>query len=1040
VLANDPRTLRFLIQLSLAAGRPDLAADYANQLVRLHARGADKQAAATQLSEQRHAARGFGFTFAVWHVGARPRVIRVAQAADASASSAPAAGDEAAPSDDDLAFKVYVQNSRLREAEDVARGALARDPGSVPWHERLAQVATWNNRPRVALDAYFWLAKTRDDEASWQQVLRLAPALGDDRALLAALQHELDEGGAKADRRRQLEWIDAYISIEEGRADPAAAIRFLAMHAHGPLREPVLERMAALAERTGDDALALRTWRTLEHEYGARPAYATKIAVALYGQQRYADALAALAVAKPAAAPNDVQFWRLYAMLGKLAGRPAVVIEGSRHVLASGRETPTDLEQMIDALDAQPLDAGRVAEFAYRRTGELRDLRRAVYYYTRAGAYERIAILLDSLTPAQAAQAERDPDYLLARSQYWRYVGEPARSLDDVRAVLRIAPDNANAQTALLWLLIDTGSDADLRAALRTYRARATGDTPFTAAYAAAWLRLGDARAALHFLRLNAPSHRADPLWRLTVADALELSGQTDEAWRVRRNVWATLNRERIDQRRPPQLTQDEYDTARVRFIALTDHFAGGDASKRLLIELLRADERAGAAPSAKAASDLGDLSMLPPADAQALTRSNQHYSAATREAVLAWSQSHGAYDFERDWLAWHYLQRLSQPSYANAALALADDDPVALSRMLDDPADPVPLPTRVEAEWHAGRIGAAQQDAFDAQNLLPDNDAMHATLVDTILPTAQAIAPGFRYVQTGPLTFVESSIGAGIRITPTLAFAFRYVDRAQHGDDSMPGVPGKDRNFEAVLRRYGAIDREALVVGRRDALRDVTTVRAEGALFEGRPLSFTFSLGRNQEATESSQLQVGGVKDNAVATVAFQPDPHIFTRARVEYARFYGQDRSYLGHGTLITADAGYKLRVSYPDYTIRLAVTRGEYTANGSPGALLRQLVPIGEPLSASQFVPNSFTQVALLGGFGNGLLDGYSRGWRPFLEVGPLYDSRAGWGERVTAGVVGSVFGADQLGLYVTHASASQNHSTPVTEVGIRYRWIF
>ena len=74
------------------------------------------------------------------------------------------------------------------------------------------------------------------------------------------------------------------------------------------------------------------------------------------------------------------------------------------------------------------------------------------------------------------------------------------------------------------------------------------------------------------------------------------------------------------------------------------------------------------------------------------------------------------------------------------------------------------------------------------------------------------------------------------------------------------------------------------------------------------------------------------------------------------------------------------------------------------------------------------------------GNGLLDGYSRRWRPFLEVGPLYDSHAKWGERVTAGVVGSVFGGDQLGLYITHASASSNHSTPVTEVGIRYRWMY
>nr|WP_241022060.1 tetratricopeptide repeat protein [Burkholderia sp. Ac-20353] len=814
------------------------------------------------------------------------------------------------------------------------------------------------------------------------------------------------------------------------------------MQSHGALRQPVLERTAALAERTGDDALALRTWQTLEREYGPNPAYATKIAVALYGQHRYADALAALEKARPATdgGTDAVQYWRLYATLGKLAGKPDVVVEGSRHLLKSGRETPSDLEQMIDALDTQPLDAGRVAEYAYRRTGELRDLRRAVYYYTRAHAYERISTLLDSLTPAQAAAAERDPDYLMARSQYWRLVGEPARALDDVRAVLRIQPDNANAEVALIWLMNDSAPDAELRAALRTYRSHATGDTPLTAAFAAAYLRLGDARAALYFLRQNLPSHRDDVLWRLTVADALELSGQTDEAWQIRRTAWKKLHRERIDARRPSQMTPDEYDMARVRFIALTDRFAGGDASKRLLIELLRKDEQANAAPSSKAATDLGDLSMLPPDTAQSLTRHNERYSAVAREAMLAWSQSHDAYDFERDWLAWHYTEHLSQPSYANAALALADDNTAKLSQMLDDPSDPMPASEKIAAEARAGRVEAAQQDAAQAQNLLPDNDAMHATYVDSVMPTAQAIAPGFRYLHTGPLLFYETSIGAGVRITPTLAFAFRYVDRAQHGDSSLPGVPGKDRNFEAMLRRYGAFDREALVLGRRDALRDITTVRIEGALFEGRPLSFTYSLGRNQEATESSQLQVGGVKDNVVGAVAFQPDPHIFTRARLEYARFYGQDRSYLGHGTLITADAGYKLRVSYPDYTVRIAVTHGQYNANGTPGSLLQQLVPNGVPLTSPQFVPQTFTQVAVLAGFGNGLLDGYTRRWRPFLEVGPLYDSHAGWGERVTGGVAGSVLGGDQLGLYITHASASQNHSTPMTEVGIRYRWMY
>jgi polysaccharide biosynthesis protein PelB len=1043
-LASDPLTLRFLVRLALSAGRPDLAADYTMQLLRVRSRASDKQAASAFEFTRWRTRAPSGIGFAIWHAGDRPHVVRVAQASDTT-SPGQTSRDELGRADDELAFRVFVANGRLGEAADVARAVLAREPDSIPWHERLAQVATWNNEPHVALDAYFWLARTRNDEASWQQVLRLAPALQDDRALLAALQHESNQARSdtRADRQRQLEWIDKFVAAEERLADPRAGMEFLASHARGALRRPVLERYAALAERAGNDELALQTWQTLERDFGPEPAYALKIAITLYGQGRFPEALSTLESAKNVAAarPKDTEdFWRFYAALGRIVQRPPVIVEASRHLLASGRETSGDLDQMIDALDAQPLDAGRVAEFAFRRTGELRDLQLAVYHYTRAHAFGRVAALFDSLTPEQRTQVEREPAFLLARSQYWQYVDEPARALQDVRAALRHDPDNAEASAAFVWLLNDQGSETELRAVLRSYRFRATNDPALAGAFAAAYLRLGDARAALHYLRLNAQSRGDDPLWQLSVADARELNGQIDEAWRVRRSVWATLHRQQINRTKPSQYAPDEYNTLRVRFIALTDHFAGSDASRHLLIELLREDTQADAAPSEQVASELGDLSMLPPATAKELTRRTRHYSAAAREAVLAWSQSHNAYGFERDWLEWHYAQGLSRPSYASAAIALADNDPSELSRLLDDPSERLPLQTKIAAELQTGRIEAAQRDAFEAQSLLPDNDLMHATLVDAILPTAQAIAPGFRVVHEGPLSFVEGSLAAGIRITPTLSFAFRYTDRAQHGDDSLPGVPGHDRRFEAVLRRFGTDDRETLVVGRRSALVDLTTLRLEGSFFDKRPLSFSFALGRNQEATESAQLQVGGVKDNLVAAVSFRPDPHIFSRARVEYDRFYGQDRSYLGHGTIFDIDAGYKLRSDYPDYSIRVVFTHGQYSANGTPGALLQRLVPDGTPFSAQQFVPNTFTQAALLVGFGNGLMEGYSHAWRPFIEAGPLRDSRAGWGERVTAGVVGSVFGADQLGFYVTHSSASQNHSTPVTEVGVHYRWMY
>jgi len=928
---------------------------------------------------------------------------------------------------------------------EVANGALARAPSSVQWHERLAQIATWNNEQKIALDTYFWLAQTTNKEEFWQQVLRLAPGLHDDHALRVALRREAEREPSLAlvDRKQQLEWTDKYIAFEERLAEPGAALAFLATHANGVLRQPLLERQAALAERAGDDELALQTWQTLDAEFGPDVAYAVRIVKITYAAGRLSDSLAVLERAKRAAAAtsstsgND-DFWRLYVSLNERAQRSQAVVEGSSHLLKGGREQPQDLYRMIAALEKDPLDAGRVAEFAYQRDKNIQSLRRAIEYYLQAQAFGRISALLGTMTADERGVAERDPSFLLLRARYWRHAHEPSMALEDVRQALRLAPESADARVALVWLLNEQGSDAELRAALNAFGAHAAAEPALSGAYAAAYLRLGDARRALRYLRLVAT--RDDPLWRLSAADALESDGDFNAAWRVRRSVWVSLQQQQRKSAWPSDYTFDQRQLLRARFVGLADRFGEGDASRQLLVELLREDNQSDAPPAEQAASQLGDLSMLPPATAADLTHRAKSYSAAARDAVLAWSQSHGDYDFQREWLAWQYSKRLAEPSHAKIAIAMADNDTAEIARLLDESSVTLPQQTRIAAERQAGRTSAAQTDAFVANDLVPDNDELHTVLVNLLLPSAQGVAPSFRAVDEGDLKFLEGSLGAGMRLTSTLAFALRYVERWQKGDDSLPGVPQHDRQLEAILRRQGTDDREALAIGRRDGLGDLTTARFDGSLFDSRALRLTYAVGYNQEATETQQLRVGGVKDLATLAVSFSPDPHIFARARAEYDRFYGQDRSYLGHGALFSVEAGYKLRVQYPDYTVRVVVSHGQYSATGTPGESLDVLIPSGETPSAQLFMPETFTQAAVLIGFGNGLTDGYTRAWRPFLEGGPLRDSRAGWGGRVIAGLAGSVFGADQLFIYVSYSTASQSLSTPVTEGGIRYRWIF
>ena len=208
------------------------------------------------------------------------------------------------------------------------------------------------------------------------------------------------------------------------------------------------------------------------------------------------------------------------------------------------------------------------------------------------------------------------------------------------------------------------------------------------------------------------------------------------------------------------------------------------------------------------------------------------------------------------------------------------------------------------------------------------------------------------------------------------------------------------------------------------------------------RSASYTGTIGYNQQADESSQLRVGGMKDVAELGATWRLGLREFVSGRVQYSKFYGQDRTALGHGMVYDVEAGYRIRTQYPDYTVRVVGTRAIYSANGGTlSPTMQRLLPADDDEATPAFyMPQSFTQAGVLFGFGTDLIDDYTRKWRPFMEAGALYDSRAGHNFRGQLGVAGSVFGNDHLSLYVLHETASRTGGTPLTEVGLRYRWLY
>ncbi len=361
-LAQDQQTLRYLLDLARQAGRTDLMVSYARALAKLSSidNVAGPQLAAFEPSERHglqllqqgqqspvyldgyaglqrlrqlggarfyRVAATTGTTTAATTAGtttaAAAGTTATAPAGSTTAAAGTTAGTPAASAskaavtgnDYDLAYKAFVESNRLDDAEQLAQQALARHLDPLVWTRRLAQVAQWNNHPVVALKYWKEFAQASGNDEAWNNVPRLAPQLNDDQAYLAALMHAAQQSPGNLSLQDQV--VDTY----ERLGQPQESLSYLKSHATGTLRRPLLERYAQVAERRGDDDEALRTYRTLQAEFGPSSQYAMLIATIEFQKGQMKPALMALRQVrdKVGTRKEDAPSGQTYAELSRLS-------------------------------------------------------------------------------------------------------------------------------------------------------------------------------------------------------------------------------------------------------------------------------------------------------------------------------------------------------------------------------------------------------------------------------------------------------------------------------------------------------------------------------------------------------------------------------------------------------------------------------------------------------------------------------------------------------------------------------------------------
>ncbi|RTZ47693.1 tetratricopeptide repeat protein [Candidimonas sp. SYP-B2681] len=1049
-LAEDPETLRYLVYLARQAGRGDLMARYARDLIKFSTQSHHNSRLERWHAE--HPAKP-----AAYAEYKQPRSHPLAHyIAFTQAGSADNIAGQEKKNDFDLAFQAFLESNQLDEAEALAQRALQQGLDPLTWMPRLAQVAQWNNHPETALQYWFEFAQASGDAQAWSTVRTMAPQLGNDRAYVGALEYFADLAPA------DLSLVDGIVAAYERLNEPNSAMAYLQSRATGALRIPILERSAALAERTGNLDAALGAYRSLLMADVRNPLYAMHVADLLYRKGDVAGAMIVLrerrqdAGAQPEAAP----YWRLYAKLAGLVRHDEDALYAHRQLLATGQATPTDLDGMLYLYESHPIDAGRLAEAQFVQNKSMFALQAALRHYTEARAWGRIEALLSGLSLEQRSAFDKSSVLLATRATYLFKVGRSDAGLADLRRAVQSGDAGQDIRIAYLWGLIGFGSDEELRLAMYQWRDAAKLNSAYWGVFAAAGLRMDNPAMAVQYLRQQRPQMGQDPSWLLALADAEEAAGYTDRSREIRLEAWRLLESEAID---APPATRDEFRDKAVKKnrslaarASLSPTFASGDYSRGLLLELLR-QERRSPEEIAVASTLLGDAPGLPTLRDVMMSRTVNasgniepdpdqippNASSDTAKAIaLGWAISGEHNDLANAWLAREYIQRLSRLPDAEVALALQTNDQETLGRVLDSHGGRLTADSRVAALVRTGRTDEAQTIAFHAAEGAPDNDDRYETSKLTLMRDRPAVGADILTSESDPLSYVESAAVGGMQLTGRVAIGVEAIQRNQRSTDKdqLPWVPAHDREFNLTVRDVTVNRDIAVTVGHRKALDSFYTLKARGDFNRQGPISTTVAFGLNQFTNLSAITQVGAVKDYVSLGAQWSPPSRWFAQASAQANRFYAQDRTYLGHGFDLAAGAGYRIRATHPSWNVRMIAQRGIYSASDNVIPSFSPLTPGGRAPFAAEIMPQNFTQLGLVLGFGSTGKDSYSRAWRPFFDLGYVHDSNQGWGPYVTIGVGGSVLGRDNLRLLFLHQAAPQGGTQRVTQIGLSYRLFF
>lgn len=895
----------------------------------------------------------------------------------------------------DLAYQTFLANKNVNAAFILAQKAVNQKPNNFLWRTRLQQVAVWNNQPAVALKQMIYLLHTKKSGLKLSYVLDYSNYAGEFKTTLEVGDEYIKD--YYSDSKVVLLMSFAY----QGLAEPLAAIDFLRKAInHFPSKkyyQTIIDIYSSLYDNEG---IRKTAYEEIAH-YGLTPKLAITLSEAYYLNNRLEEAERPLIMAIPLAKPKDKDFWNVLAQLAWLLNDNAHALLAYQQLAKSNSLDQGSIGQYILlSIDKNPDVA---LEQAFALWDKYKDVSGLIVVANYLAGKNNLNLMLEyfsNLTPAMEDALKSQLSFWTVKIKFYQDIGDEALAKRTIFEAIQLNPGDGRYQLLYLSFLLnqlylgnETYEDSALPNTLLTWMNETTKNPDWLNTYSFSYSILNQPLNALKVDLYQLQNSKNDPDFMSRFASDLDTYGYHDIAEKV--SLYA--------------LQHFDYSQISAQNISLYNAYLGL-ASRFMPINTYYAALR-------WLASQPGETNKEP-----LLNFAQGNNLLALSKAISARYPNH------------------SIPAWAVLKQAMLSNDIAVMYHSLNTVGEVLPKDDRVTAanqlrDIPLAGLASAQTTRIETYERNKNSAQMSAMMSDAV--------DKIKFIQEydiwgeveGPLTKIKGKFHVGEHtFQPYVSEWFTRSNNAT----LLVNVPHEDLSVGLIWDYVNQRNQYEVNASIRRDLATFPTLLLSDTYQINHKLSAQLQLGLMQLATQTMNLWVAGAQNIADLTINYQFSNYDSMSLGWLESQFVSQEGTYVGNGGQWTLNLNHKLWLTYPDYTVGVFAEADKYNPTGSVSPFMAQVLPANQPPVPSAFIPQSFWQGGANFSFGQNLEAMNVQEFRPYMSLSLFYNTVSGKGDAFEAGIWGSVFGQDNLSLYIGQSMNSGGVAQNNYLIGLNYQY--